>query len=173
MQGEGEAAADVESEVEAFADRSSGGMAMDSLHRHHAGVWERRTCQALPDLDKTSQALEKACVACTDDLQVAEEIKSAFSELSFSAQKSQSGEAPGEPGDEGEGEGEEEEEEGAEKAAAAESSVAMALFCLHFMYRIAVTEQCRLSCKLELERNLIAEWGTGVALRRIADGAPM
>ena len=78
-----------------------------------------------------------------------------------------------EPGDEGEGEGEEEEEEGAEKAAAAESSVAMALFCLHFMYRIAVTEQCRLSCKLELERNLIAEWGTGVALRRIADGAPM
>ena len=102
MQGEGEAAADVESEVEAFADRSSGGMAMDSLHRHHAGVWERRTCQALHDLDKTSQALEKACVACTDDLQVAEEIKSAFSELSFSAQKSQSGEAPGEPGDEGE-----------------------------------------------------------------------
>ena len=78
VQGEGEAAADVVSEIEAFADRSSGGMAMDSLHRHHAGVWGRRTCQALPDLDKTSQALEKACVACTDDLQVAEEIKSAL-----------------------------------------------------------------------------------------------
>ena len=47
-----------------------------------------------------------------------------------------------------------------------------ALFCLHFMYRLAITEECRLTCKLEMERALVAEWGTGLALGAIAGDAP-
>ena len=76
---------DILSEVQALASRYDGTGAVDAQGRHHSGVWQRQTCQLIFDLDRTSKDLATKVKPLLNDQDIADGIRDAFSQASFSA----------------------------------------------------------------------------------------
>lgn len=146
--------------VEAFVDRDCGtGRARDRQGKHHPGVFGRRTCRVLFDLDRTSVALKDACSALPDE-QIPYEIAKVFSGSSFSVGSAVVEEGP-------------EEQPWPESGkwhsyfcGYAGIDAFKAQFCLYFLSVFADDRAVSLQAEQELEQHVVGGWGTAKALCR-------